>query len=156
MARAASSSLRRAPINDTSQPQLKTVPVKRLSFSARRRRLRALAALGGLGLLAALFGVVIAQVVLTQGQFELAKLNRETQTEQERYSKLRLQVAELESPERITSEATNKLGMVAPATVTYLRPVGIRALVNNAAVRVPSNDGHAWATVKRQLANDKQ
>jgi cell division protein FtsL len=93
------------------------------SARVRRRRSRLAAAgfvaLVGLGL----FSVVVFRVVLTQNQFRLDRMRSDATTEQSRYQRLRLQVAELESPSRIVAAAEQKLGMVQPPSVVYLAPV---------------------------------
>lgn len=75
---------------------------------------------GGL-VMVAVFAAVAFQVVLVQSQFRLDALDRAAATEQTRYERLRLQVAELSAPERIVGEATGRLGMVTPAKIEYLR-----------------------------------
>ena len=51
------------------------------------------------------FGVAISQVIVAQNQDRLDKLNRRLDAAQQRYEKLRYQVAELESPERVVAAA---------------------------------------------------
>jgi cell division protein FtsL len=68
-----------------------------------------------------LFGVVAFHVLLTQGQLQLQHLQDRDAAVLARNQQLRLQVAELESPTRIVA-AAQQLGMVPPATVTYLSP----------------------------------
>jgi cell division protein FtsL len=105
-----------------------------------------------------LFATVVFHVVLTQNQFKLDRLSNEATTEQARYQRLRLQVAELESPDRIVATAQEKLGMVQPAKVTYLAPVA------PAPTTVGDSDGtsgrasadqrvsrNGWSNVKPQL-----
>jgi cell division protein FtsL len=88
----------------------------------RARRLLALAILAtGIGLLV----VVSAHVSLAQNQMQLERLRADVEAEQENYEQLRLDVAQLESPERITAEATGRLGMRRPDEVTYLVPVTV-------------------------------
>jgi cell division protein FtsL len=69
------------------------------------------------------FAVVACQVLLVQGQQRLDAVNQEIAQQTDRYGELRLEVAELESPERIVAAAT-QLGMVPPPEVTYLTPTG--------------------------------
>jgi len=84
--------------------------------------------LGRIGTLAAValflsvFGVVIFQTLIVQGQARLDNLNARVATEQERSRDLHQQVADLEAPARIVDAATNRLGMVAPGQVGYLSP----------------------------------
>jgi cell division protein FtsL len=78
------------------------------------------------------FAVVACQVLLVQGQQRLDAVDDRIAEESERYDELRLQVAELESPERIVAAAT-ELGMVPPPEVTYLTPSGAVTLPAGAA-----------------------
>ncbi len=72
---------------------------------------------------AALLGVVVTHVALTQNQFRLDSLDGRVASQAAEQQRLRLQVAELESPSRIVQVAEQKLGMVVPSSVTYLEPV---------------------------------
>jgi len=63
-------------------------------------------------------------VMLAQNQFRLDRLNGQADAEQARYERLRLQVDQLESPQRIVATAEQKLGMVTPGSVRYLTPSG--------------------------------
>lgn len=134
-------------------PDLRVVDAAYRSAASRRARAR----LVGLGVVvvvtAALFGLVTSHVALTQGQFRLAEMRDRAEAEQARYERLRLQVAELESPGRIVAAAQERLGMVPPPDITYLSPVGP---VSDAA----GEDGEPaqlstedWSSVKRQLAS---
>ena len=64
--------------------------------------------------------LVALHVLIAENQFRLDVLQQKASTEQASYEKLRLQVAQLEAPARIVSQAEGRLGMVQPATVTYL------------------------------------
>lgn len=102
------------------------------------------------------FAVVIAHVALTQGQFRLAQLQAEADGSQAGYARLRLQVAELESPQRIVAAAQQHLGMVSPASVTYLAPKTSSDLVPIAATRPSSPEetdsgATSWSAVKPHL-----
>lgn len=103
--------------------QLRVVPRNELSLRARRRRTGL--AMVGLALLvsAGLFAVVVAHVDLTQNQFRLDQLQAREAAQAAEQQRLRLQVAELQSPTRIVGTAEHKLGMVVPPSVTYLEPV---------------------------------
>jgi cell division protein FtsL len=72
--------------------------------------------------IAVLFGLVGLHVMLAQNQFRLDRLNSQADAEQARYERLRLQVDQLESPQRIVATAEQKLAMMTPASVTYLTP----------------------------------
>jgi cell division protein FtsL len=89
---------------------------------ARRRagRRRLLVVLGIASVAAVGLALVALHVLIAENQFKLDRLQQRAATEQASYEKLRLQVAQLEAPARIVSEAEGQLGMVQPASVTYL------------------------------------
>ena len=109
------------------RPKLEVVPER-----GRRLRTGPTVVLGGLLAFAIAFLLVVAQAMLVQGQQQLDDLGTRVADAARRQQELRLQVAELESPTRIVAVATNDLGMVPPAGVTYLTPSG--------AVTVPSDE----------------
>jgi cell division protein FtsL len=144
---------------------LHVVEAPALTPAQRRRRARAVLIISAtLATLVAL-GLVYMHVVLAQRQFRLDQLNAEVQKDQATYENLRLQVAELASPQHIISTAEGKLGMIQPAQVTYLSPITTVAgsasqVVPTAAARAaakassaPAALGNAgWPLVKAQLA----
>lgn len=105
-----------------SRPDLRVVDPDELSPAARRRRARALCALVAFVLVASLFGVAAFHTVLVADQGEIDALNERVAEQQARYERLRLRVAELESPARIVGEATERLGMVPANDVVFLTP----------------------------------
>ena len=108
-----------------SRPAPRTSPPLHVVRPApRRRRARLVTFLVSLAVVVSLFGLVASHVMLTQGQFRLEGLRSRASAEQARYERLRLQVAELESPSRIVATAQERLGMVPPPSVTYLSPTG--------------------------------
>jgi cell division protein FtsL len=70
----------------------------------------------------ALFGVAASHALLIQNQAHIDELNDRVAAEQARYEELRLEVAQLESPQRIMEEATTNLGMVPPGETVWLTP----------------------------------
>jgi cell division protein FtsL len=116
--------------------------------------------------------LVYLHVVLAQRQFRLDNLDSQIQQQQASYQKLRLQAAELGSPANIISMAEGHLGMIQPATITYLpydsagvtssatepsQPNGARvgqpASSGPRTTVVPAPQGDAdWPLVKSQLA----
>ena len=102
---------------------LRVVPPDYVSARARRKRARRLVVLAGIAIAGALFGVVAFHVVLTQNQLDLQHLRSQADAASVHQQQLRLQAAQLESPERVVADA-QKLGMVPPATVRYLSPNG--------------------------------
>jgi cell division protein FtsL len=69
------------------------------------------------------FAVVVFQAQLVQGQRHLDDLGSRIDQAADDYRRLRWDVAELESPERVVA-AAGALGMVTPPGVTYLTPSG--------------------------------
>ena len=102
-------------------PRLRVVTAA-TAAPGRRRRVLLLGAATTVAVCVGLFAVVFFHVLLTEGQVQLDRLQARAEAEQARQERLRLQVAELESPQRVFDAAT-RLGMVRPATVTYLSPV---------------------------------
>ena len=151
---------RRAPAPaPKARPPLRVVPTDQARPGVdRRRRARLVTGLTVLFVIAALFGLVASHVVLTQGQFRLEQLEKQAAEEQARFERLRLQVAQLESPERIVAAAQERLGMVPPPGVKYLSPVGAVDGTEGAAAEGGEDErlaaGEAdWTTVKRHLAS---
>ena len=134
-----------------TRPSLQVVDPAYRSPAARRARARVMGLLVVIVVAAALFGLVTSHVALTQGQYRLEDMRNTAEVEQARYERLRLQVAELESPGRIVAAAQERLGMVPPPGITYLSPVGpVSDGGGGAGAREATDD---WSTVKRQLAS---
>jgi cell division protein FtsB len=109
---------RRAPA--PARPPLRVVEPR----TAPRRRLRPgrVGTIAGVLLFAALFAVAAFQTVLIKGQADLDALDDRLAAEEVRHRDLALTVAELQSPDRITTAAKERLGMIEPAGVVFLRP----------------------------------
>jgi cell division protein FtsL len=139
--------------------QLRALPPTPGVETDRGRLVRRAVAAAGVVVLLSLFGVVVAHVVLTQNQFRLDELRGRSSTRQAEYDRLRLQVAELESPDRVVADAQQRLGMVAPAKVTYLSPTVEEPGMAGMAAAGPGRDRPAagaetsWSTVKPHLAD---
>ena len=71
---------------------------------------------------AALFAVAVCHALLIEGQAAVDQLDKDVAAEQARYEELRLEVAELKSPQRIRTEATEELGMVPAGEIVWLTP----------------------------------
>lgn len=69
-----------------------------------------------------MFAVVGVHAALTQTQFRLDDLQRQLASVSARHQQLEEQVGQLSAPSRIISVAEQKLGMVVPASVTYVAP----------------------------------
>lgn len=138
------------------RPQLRVLHASETAREADRRRLVRLVA-GAAVVVAALclFGVVVFHVLLTQNQFRLDRLQDQALERQAEYDRLRLQVAELESPDRVVADAQQRLGMVPAPKITYLTPAvedtpgGSVAPVDR---RAPAA-GTSWSLVKPHLAD---
>jgi len=126
----------------SQRPELRTplrlVLPDDLSPHVRRRRARLLVVAAGLLTALTLFGVATAHVLLAQEQFRLAKLQTQAAAEQSRNEQLKLEVAQLESPERIVAAAQERLGMVTPPTITYLAPGESATKLRSAPATVPA------------------
>lgn len=119
-----------------------------------RRAVAVVAVLFGVALL---FGVAASHVVLTQNQSKLDALDKRARAAQATYEKLRFQVAELESPERVVAEAQRRLGMVSPADVTYVNapPAPTKAdpaVAGDIARDAAQASAGDWRRVKAELA----
>ncbi len=71
---------------------------------------------------AALFAVAASHALLIERQASVDDLDTSVAEQQARYEELSLEVAQLKSPERIRSEATERLGMVPSGEVVWLTP----------------------------------
>ena len=94
-------------------------------------------------LLIALFGIVFARTALDQGAFDLAELNRSIVQASTDNTRLRLEVARLESPTRVAPLA-EQMGMVFP---TERDTVVVERLTDPQAPADPR-----WASIGRYAA----
>ena len=138
-------------------------PISRLRSRPLRARLLLVGAAVGAVVIA--FSLVYLHVVMAQRQFRLDSLSAQVAKQQASYSQLRLQVAQLESPQQIIATAEGKLGMRQPSNVTYLSPSTplpaggaatgpARANASPGAkgtVAAPAGDAD-WPQIKSQLA----
>lgn len=138
------------PAQPAPRPGLRVVEPGELTPEARLRRHRRRVFIAGTIAVVSLFALVVFHAVLTQNQFELERLREQANAEQARFDRLRLQVAELESPARVVA-AAHELGMVQPPEVRYLAPTRPAAS--------PADDGEpveagaeGWSAVKPHLA----
>jgi len=86
-----------------------------------RRRARLLTIVLAVAACAGLFAIVGLRVVLAQGQAEVDRLEVRVDQVQADHQRLRLQVAERESPGTIVAAARDRLGMVPLGPVVHLR-----------------------------------
>jgi hypothetical protein len=104
------------------QPDTDSRPALRVVEARRRRRGWQVGTVAGVVLFAALFAVAGFQTLIVSSQKQLDDLNRDIDAATTAGVRLDSQLAELQSPQRITDEATQRLGMVAPPGVAYLQP----------------------------------
>lgn len=138
------------------RPELRVLrPGEGLTEADKRRVVRLLVAVGVAGAALCLFGIVVFHVVLTQNQFRLDALQDQALERQSEYDRLRLQVAELESPDRIVADAQQRLGMVAAPKITYLAPTIEEPEGDLAPAPSPADiaAGTSWSVVKPHLAD---
>ena len=113
--------LRRAPAPATpTRPHLRLVGT---GEAGERRTNRLLTAALVFVVCAGLFAIVALRVMLAQGQADIDRLTASIEAQQAAHQDLRLTVAELEAPAQIVAAARQRLGMITPVTVTYLKPV---------------------------------
>lgn len=105
-----------------ARPPLRVVPPTHMGMRARRRRTRLLVSAFALLIALGMFAIVGAQVFLTQRQLHLDQMSQSLSEARMTNDQLALQVATLESPSRIVSEAESRLHMVTPPKVAYLAP----------------------------------
>jgi cell division protein FtsL len=144
-----------------SEPHLRLVDRSERTPTQRRRRTRAILVGSAVTAFAIAFALVYLHVLMAQRQFQLDNLNSQLQQQQLTYQKLRLEVAELGAPQNIISTAEGRLGMVQPASVTYLTPSTTIAGTPSTAsapgqygggvTQAPQGDAN-WPTIKSQLA----
>jgi hypothetical protein len=106
---------------DRGDRHLRVVPPNRRARPALRLSPRTGVILTVL-LFAALFCVAVSHALLIGGQARVDDLDQQVAAEQARYEELRRDVAELEAPQRILSEATDELGMVPGGDPVWLSP----------------------------------
>ncbi len=86
-----------------------------------------------------LLGIVVVQTFIVQNRVQLDSISAELEAERARNQQLRLEVLELEAPERILDTAISQLGMIRPEERTYLPGVDpdLQAIVQPPAVGDP-------------------
>lgn len=109
-----------------------------------------------MSVLIALFGVVTFHVMLSQGQFKLERMQARADEQQVRYEKLRLQVAEMESPSHVTQQAS-RLGLVPAKKVTPVTPhandIPAQGIDGSFGGISSTTDASRWNEVKPHLSS---
>jgi cell division protein FtsL len=114
----------------TAAPHRVTEPARRPALrvvSTDKRRttsIRLMVVLSVCLVLGSMLGVVATQVSLLEGQVRLAGLQNQLATQTTRQRSLELQVAQLENPSRIVSQAEQQ-GLTAPTQLGDLQPVNL-------------------------------
>lgn len=143
------------------RPDLRVLrPGEAAADADRRRLVRLLVVVAAVVVALCVFGVVVFHVVLTQNQFRLDALQDQALEREAEYDRLRLQVAELESPDRVVADAQQRLGMITPPKITYLAPtIEEPGEAADGASRSPAGApgataaGEGWSVVKPHLAD---
>jgi len=113
---------RPTPVPDVETPRRGLGRITHVARGLREgNQLGRIATLATIALFASVFGVVVFQTLIVQGQARLDNVAARTAVEEQRAKDLRHQVADLESPNRI-SQAATALGMIRPGVVGYLQP----------------------------------
>jgi len=85
-----------------------------------RRRIGLLA--GVVGVVVVLFAIAAAQTLIISEQAHIDRVNNRIAEAETRAELLRVELAQLQSPQNITTAATTKLGMIPSPTPVYLQP----------------------------------
>lgn len=151
----------RSPGHAPVRRRLRAVPEGYIPRPVRVRRRRLVLRAAGVTIGVVILGIAAAHAALVDGQLRLQALEVEVEEATDAYQRLRLQVAELEAPERIVAAAQERLGMVPPPGVTYLSPSGPMtateptdpAAVDDASTLVDeaAGVGPSWTSVKPLL-----
>ncbi len=88
--------------------------------------------------IAAVFAILLEQVMLAQSGFKMAKLQQKIEKAETKHAELVLEAAKLSSSERIERFAISDLGMVRPERVEYIMAnVGVKGAARIAAAPKP-------------------
>ncbi len=78
--------------------------------------------LGGAALMAVLFGVAVAGTLVIGEQAHIDRTNARIARAEARAEELRVELAQLKSPQYVTARAVTVLGMIPAPTPVYLQP----------------------------------
>ncbi len=132
------------------RPDLRVVPRRR------RRRAGVVALVVCVVVFGVMLGLVAFQAKIAADQQRLDRVDQETSNAQTEYERLRVIVAQLESPQAVISAAKDK-GMDVPDSVTYITPsandvVGVALAEGRATSETTPDPGDdstsAWEAVK--------
>ena len=85
-----------------------------------RRRIGLMA--GIIGVVVVLFAIAAAQTLIISEQAHIDRVNNRIAEAETRAELLRVELAQLQSPQNITTSATTRLGMIPSPTPVYLQP----------------------------------
>jgi len=115
--------VRPAPVREPDAPRRGLRRVTHVLATMRDgNQLGRIGTLTAIALFGSVFGVVVFQTLIVQGQARLDSLATRAAAADIRSKDLRHQVAQLESPDRIVAAARDRLAMVSPTDVAYLTP----------------------------------
>ena len=117
------------------------------------RPVRAFWVVAVLVVLVAVLVVMASQALLVQGQDRLDELQRALTEQEVIAERQQLQLAELQSPERVVAAATDRLGMVPPSDIVHLRSDPTDDASIAVAPEYPVADGDAVAGGAEPLAS---
>ena len=141
-------------VKDAPRPLLRALPTPQPDVVERAKKrwrpgLIAVAACSAIGV--GLFANVAFTAITARTQFRLERVEHQANEAEAQYHRRRLEVATLESPQRIVDEA-RRLGMVQPDKVTYLAPTSETTATDAAVPEAPVTGGSpSWNEVKPHL-----
>jgi Tfp pilus assembly protein PilV len=153
--RTASQTQPRTPSKQEPAGAAKRRPDLRIVPRSRRRRAGMLAALACVLLFGIALGLAAFQTKIAADQLRLDRIERQTTQAQARYERLRLAVAQFESPAVVVGAAKAK-GMQTPAQVTYVSPsaadveavAATAAPASGAAAGTTADSVTGWSSMK--------
>ena len=77
---------------------------------------------GIIGVVVVLFAIAAAQTLIISEQAHIDRVNNRIAEAETRAELLRVELAQLQSPQNITTAATTRLGMIPSPTPVYLQP----------------------------------
>jgi len=77
---------------------------------------------GIIGVVVVLFAIAAAQTLIISEQAHIDRVNNRITEAETRAELLRVELAQLQSPQNITTAATTRLGMIPSPTPVYLQP----------------------------------
>jgi len=110
-----------APATTGRSPRVPKVDLTVVAEQRRQANIRS-GVVVGLGIFLVMFVMLASHTLVIGQQKTLDSLNRQIQTEQHNAQDLNAQIAELQSPVRVTRDAAALLGMVPAPTPVYLEP----------------------------------